>query len=100
MFQNLEQQRKMTVADVREAVKELTTPRQQPPPPAPPAVEYIPPRYPEAKACSPGNGNWREQLEHIYAHLIEHAQIDPDFRIALGEPKMGRVSRIMNFLML
>ena len=76
----------MTVADVREAVRELTSPRQ-----APPAVEYIPPRFPDPKACSPGNGNWREQLEHVYAHLIEHAQIDPDFRIALGEPKLGRV---------
>ena len=30
-------------------------------------------------------------MEHVYAHLIEHAQIDPDFRIALGEPKLGRV---------
>ena len=78
----------MTMADVREAVKELQSPR----PAAPPAVEYIPPRFPEPKACSPGNGNWREQLEHVYAHLIEHAQVDPDFRIALGEPKMGRVS--------
>jgi len=55
----------MTIADVREAVKELSSPRQM---------------------------NWREQLEHIYAHLIEHSQVDPDFRIALGEPKMGRVS--------
>lgn len=77
----------MTVADVREAVRDLTSPRQ-----GPPAVEYIPPRFPDPKACSPGNGNWREQLEHVYAHLIEHAQIDPDFRIALGEPKLGRVS--------
>ena len=77
----------MTVADVREAVREMTSPRQ-----APHAVEYIPPRFPDPKACSPGNGNWREQLEHVYAHLIEHAQIDPDFRIALGEPKLGRVS--------
>lgn len=79
----------MTVADVREAVRELTSPRQPAPPPV---TEYIPPRFPEPKACSPGNGNWREQLEHVYAHLIEHAQIDPDFRIAMGEPKMGRVS--------
>jgi len=43
----------MTIADVRAAVKEITTPRM---PPAPPAEEYIPPRYPEPKACSPGNG--------------------------------------------
>lgn len=78
----------MTVADVRQAVRELNSPRQEI---APPPQEYQPPRYPEPKACSPGNGNWREQLEHIYAHLIEHAQIDPDFRIALGEPKLGRV---------
>lgn len=77
----------MTIADVKEAVREIATPRAAPPP-----IEYVPPRYPEPKACSPGNGNWREQLEHMYAHLIEHAQIDPDFRIALGEPKLGRVS--------
>lgn len=80
----------MTVADVRQAVRDIASPRQPPTPPAP--QEYLPPRFPEPKACSPGNGNWREQLEHVYAHLIEHAQIDPDFRIALGEPKLGRVS--------
>lgn len=88
-IQQLDNQRQMTIADVREAVKDLNTPRQVA---VPPASEYVVPRFPEPKACSPGNGNWREQLEHVYAHLIEHAQVDPDFRIALGEPKIGRVS--------
>lgn len=87
----------MTIADVREAVKELQSPRHMPVTTHPPANEYIPPRYPEPKACSPGNGNWREQLEHIYAHLIDHAQVDPDFRIVLGEPKLGRVCFVTDF---
>lgn len=89
MMRKLEEQRMMTVADVRRAVQE-SMPAQHPHPP-PPVEQPVIKSEPEMKLCSPGNGNWREQVDHIYAHLIDYARSNPDFRTALGEPKMGKI---------
>ena len=36
-------------------------------------------------------GNWRGQLDHIYAHLIDRCKNDIAFRNAICDPKMGQV---------
>ncbi len=39
-------------------------------------------------------GDWRGQLEHIYAHLINNAKLDLGYRQIIGAPQMGHVSVI------
>uniref|UniRef100_A0A5F8GSA7 Double zinc ribbon and ankyrin repeat-containing protein 1 n=1 Tax=Monodelphis domestica TaxID=13616 RepID=A0A5F8GSA7_MONDO len=46
---------------------------------------------PPISAISPGKGYWRKQLDHIFAHLRSYAQNNPNFRILIGEPKMGKL---------
>ncbi|XP_013392205.1 uncharacterized protein LOC106160214 [Lingula anatina] len=82
LTQKLDETRQKTVAEVRQALQ--TTPPK-------PAIEYPVKTVPDANPCSPGNGNWREQIEHIYAHLLELAKNNPDFKETIAEPKMGRV---------
>uniref|UniRef100_A0A3Q2XW85 Uncharacterized protein n=1 Tax=Hippocampus comes TaxID=109280 RepID=A0A3Q2XW85_HIPCM len=48
------------------------------------------PRAPRT-AVSPGRGYWRNQLDHVCAHLRSFAQNDAPFRTLLGEPRLGRV---------
>ncbi|XP_038607342.1 double zinc ribbon and ankyrin repeat-containing protein 1 isoform X2 [Tachyglossus aculeatus] len=42
-------------------------------------------------AISPGKGYWRKQLDHISAHLRSYAQNNPEFRVVIGEPRMGKL---------
>jgi len=39
--------------------------------------------------CAPGN--WKDQLEHIYAHLLNQCNVDSAFRSKIGQPKLGKV---------
>ncbi|KAG5447532.1 Double zinc ribbon and ankyrin repeat-containing protein 1 [Clonorchis sinensis] len=48
-------------------------------------------RTPLLKAISPGRGFWRKQLDHIIAHLKVYTNNNPEFRVAIGEPRMGKL---------
>ncbi|XP_077989605.1 uncharacterized protein LOC144443887 isoform X2 [Glandiceps talaboti] len=41
---------------------------------------------------SPGKGYWKKQIQHIAAHLEAYAQRDAEFKAAIGQPKMGKIS--------
>jgi len=43
-------------------------------------------------------GNWKDQLEHIYAHLINQCNVDSGFRSKIGQPKLGKVSKCYKVL--
>ena len=40
---------------------------------------------------SPGNGNWKDQSNHIVKQLNQFATQNPDFRVALAEPRLGKL---------
>lgn len=40
---------------------------------------------------SPGRGYWRQQMDHICAHLKAHSQNNPEFRTLIGEPRLGKI---------
>ncbi|XP_075059914.1 double zinc ribbon and ankyrin repeat-containing protein 1 [Mixophyes fleayi] len=46
---------------------------------------------PLVTAISPGRGYWRQQLDHICAHLRCYTQNDSDFKALIGKPRMGRI---------
>jgi hypothetical protein len=49
-------------------------------------------RKPNLTAVSAGKGYWRQQMDHICAHLKAYAQNNSEFRVAIGEPKLGKIS--------
>ncbi|XP_068088326.1 double zinc ribbon and ankyrin repeat-containing protein 1 isoform X2 [Hyperolius riggenbachi] len=48
-------------------------------------------RKPLVTAVSPGRGYWRQQLDHICAHLRCYTQNDSEFKALIGKPRMGRI---------
>ncbi|KAM4042473.1 double zinc ribbon and ankyrin repeat-containing protein 1 isoform 1-T2 [Anomaloglossus baeobatrachus] len=48
-------------------------------------------RKPVVTAISPGRGFWRQQLDHIGAHLRCYTQSDSEFKALIGKPRMGRI---------
>ncbi|KAG8444025.1 hypothetical protein GDO86_009279 [Hymenochirus boettgeri] len=48
-------------------------------------------RKPLAAAISPGKGYWRQQLDHICAHLRCYTQNNSEFKSLIGNPRMGRI---------
>ncbi|KAG8549564.1 hypothetical protein GDO81_020824 [Engystomops pustulosus] len=48
-------------------------------------------RKPLVTAVSPGRGFWRQQLDHICAHLRCYTQNDSEFKALIGKPRMGRI---------
>jgi len=42
-------------------------------------------------------GNWKDQLEHIYTHLLNQCNVDSAFRSKIGQPKLGKVSKYWQF---
>ncbi|XP_069810324.1 double zinc ribbon and ankyrin repeat-containing protein 1 isoform X3 [Dendropsophus ebraccatus] len=48
-------------------------------------------RKPVMSAISPGRGYWRQQLDHIFAHLRCYTQNDSEFKALIGKPRMGRI---------
>ena len=61
-----------------------------PPPPPQPAIEYVK-EEPKAGPESPGGGDWKANLEHIYAHLVQQCVQDKGFAKKIGQPKFGRI---------
>jgi hypothetical protein len=48
-------------------------------------------RRPVLTAVSAGKGYWRQQMDHICAHLKAFAQNNSEFRVLVSEPKLGKV---------
>ena len=42
-------------------------------------------------SISAGRGYWRQQMDHICTHLKSFAHNNPEFRILIAEPKLGKV---------
>ena len=42
-------------------------------------------------AISAGRGYWRQQLDHICAHLKAFAHNNTEFKVLISEPKLGQV---------
>lgn len=36
-------------------------------------------------------GDFKENLLHIYAHMLDYAKSNGDFRLKVAEPKIGKV---------
>jgi hypothetical protein len=43
-------------------------------------------------AISAGKGYWRQQMDHICAHLKAFAQNTPEFRSVVAEPRLGKIN--------
>ncbi|CAH1776035.1 unnamed protein product [Owenia fusiformis] len=95
MLQSLDEQKQQTMNDMRTAMQqEIPPPAIEPPPPPEPVIEYVK-KEPELRPISRGNGDWKEQLEHIYAHLIEHTKNHPNFKKNISSPKFGQISGVV-----
>ncbi|CAF3345526.1 unnamed protein product [Rotaria socialis] len=46
---------------------------------------------PVLTSTSPGKGYWRQQLDHVAAHLRAYAVNQPDFQALIGEPRLGKM---------
>ncbi|XP_043968947.1 double zinc ribbon and ankyrin repeat-containing protein 1 isoform X2 [Gambusia affinis] len=46
---------------------------------------------PPLSAVSPGRGYWRNQVDHVCAHLRSYTQNRASFRTLLAEPRLGRM---------
>ncbi|NWV78791.1 DZAN1 protein, partial [Dasyornis broadbenti] len=55
-------------------------------------VEKMSDHKPLLTAISPGKGYWRNQLDHICAHLRSYVQNNLEFRALIGEPQMGKIN--------
>lgn len=44
-------------------------------------------------------GDFKENLLHIYAHMVDYAKSHGDFRIKVAEPKIGKVSLKKNSIL-
>jgi hypothetical protein len=42
-------------------------------------------RQPVLTSVSPGKGYWKQQLDHVCAHLKAYAANQPDFRLLIGK---------------
>ncbi|XP_064594867.1 annexin A6-like [Liolophura sinensis] len=79
----------LTVGDLRKALEDQK-PKEPPPSPVK-AIEYPVYKDPPVNAISPGKGEWKEQILHIYSHMLEYAKGHTDFKIKVSEPKMGKM---------
>ncbi|XP_063424971.1 annexin A6-like isoform X1 [Mytilus trossulus] len=89
--------RHVTVGELRKSmegrrpqIKEKPPSPPPSPPPRAPAIEY-PPKDPVPNTISPGNGDFKENIRHVYAHMLEYAKGNKDFRLKVAEPKMGKM---------
>ncbi|XP_062599097.1 annexin A6-like [Saccostrea cucullata] len=84
--------RHVTVGDLRQMMNKRPKTIEEPPKEPPKAIELPPPpKDPELSAVSPGNGDFKGNIQHIYAHMLEFAKNNKDFRLRVAEPKIGRM---------
>ncbi|XP_052806894.1 annexin A6-like [Mya arenaria] len=86
----------VTVGDLKNMMRSRQPPPQPaveapPPPPEPQKIEVPVWKDPPLNPVSPGGGDYKGNLLHIYAHLIDFANNHKDFRHPISEPKMGKV---------
>ncbi|ESO82959.1 hypothetical protein LOTGIDRAFT_169785, partial [Lottia gigantea] len=83
----------VTIGDLRKLLNEQNDKRvKTPPPQAAPAIEYKPVyKDPPLNNVSAGNGDFKDNLLHIYAHMIDRAKNNNKFRLAVAEPKIGKI---------
>ncbi|KER33325.1 hypothetical protein T265_12644, partial [Opisthorchis viverrini] len=81
--QCIDQTRHMTVAEVRESLKQLSEKIRQP------DVNRLGSR--PLLAISQGEGDLKAQLDHIYSHLLEYTMRDPELSMPISQAKMGKV---------
>lgn len=53
--------------------------------------EYLE-RRPALTAISAGKGYWRQQMDHVCAHLKAFAHNNPEFRAIVAEPRLGKIN--------
>ncbi|CAL8091839.1 unnamed protein product [Calicophoron daubneyi] len=82
LTQCIDQTRHMTIAEVRESLKQLESKL--------PALEAAKPT-PALMAVSQGGGNVENQLDHIRRHLLEYTRLDSDLAVAIGDARIGKV---------
>ena len=85
--------RHVTVGELRKSIEKKPAIKERPPSPEPsppPAIE-LPKKDPVPQTVSPGNGDFKENILHIYAHMLEFAKGNKDFRLKVAAPKMGKM---------
>ncbi|KAF6772500.1 hypothetical protein AHF37_08484 [Paragonimus kellicotti] len=85
-FQCIDQTRHMTVAEVRESLKQL----------ADKLTECKPTNQLGAHpllAISSGHGDLQTQLEHIHRHLLEYTRRDPDLSSSIAQVRIGKLEK-------
>ncbi|XP_064644568.1 uncharacterized protein LOC135498269 isoform X3 [Lineus longissimus] len=86
VMQKLDDTAQMTVKDVRKAIEAakqdipVVVPQSKPEP-----------KEPTLMPVSAGNGDVKKQISHIYAHLLDYAKRDPNFRASVSQPKLGKI---------
>ena len=55
------------------------------------SIKFESKKPPLLTAVSAGKGYWRQQMDHICAHLKAYAQNNSEFRVLVGEPRLGKV---------
>lgn len=86
-FQCIDQTRHMTVAEVRELLKQMTdklslnNKKLEAPPLTRPLL-----------TISQGGGDLPGQLDHVYKHLLEYTRRDPQLSALVSNARMGKVS--------
>ncbi|KAK3592742.1 hypothetical protein CHS0354_016498 [Potamilus streckersoni] len=84
----------VTVGDLRKMLKPQSERPPSPPPepkPKPKAIEMPVYKDPPLNPVSPGGGDFKENILHVYAHMLEFAKGNKDFRLKVAEPKMGKM---------
>lgn len=61
-------------------------------------IKYDSRKAPLLTAVSAGKGYWRQQMDHVCAHLKAFAQNNSEFRVLVGEPRLGKVLIKLIFL--
>ncbi|XP_033733244.1 annexin A6-like [Pecten maximus] len=87
--------RYVTVGDIKRMTGSRKPPPEPPkpvePPPSKPAIEYPVYQDPPLNSVSPGKGDFKDNIMHIYAHMLEYAKNTKDFRLRVAEPQMGKM---------
>lgn len=90
MLNNLNRNsQQISVEDMRRMLQEEAR-KALPPPQEPKIVEVE--REPDLKDKS--SGTWREQVDHIYAHILDKCKKSPNLRAKLEKSKLGKVTSV------
>lgn len=79
----MEESREQTVSDVKVLLHESEKARK----PSAAPTEFDPPLNSE----SPANGDLKKQLQFVYAHALDLARRDPDFRAVAASAQLGPI---------